>query len=203
MMFNHPAPFDRHDWVVDRGGQEVRYIIDYYHDESAVEKDQNPKHLHDLTSMRSIAVDVRPALDSVEALFARFIMMPFATLRGSTTYNPPPFFPTRQMTVAEEHKDARIARNWADIITKCAVNKDALAACDSEESCGAASVALQRCMSSVVCPSVSLEFDKCVAATPQNDSLTGAAFNAMIKCIEVFEMDSKQIHQQKKLAAGK
>jgi hypothetical protein len=54
-----------------------------------------------------------------------------------------------------------------------------------------------------VCPSVSLEFDKCVAATPQNDSLTGAAFNAMIKCIEVFEMDSKQIHQQKKLAAGK
>lgn len=28
----HDAPFDRHDWVVDRCGKEVRYIIDYYHD---------------------------------------------------------------------------------------------------------------------------------------------------------------------------
>ena len=25
-----PLPFDRHDWVVDRCGKEVRYIIDYY-----------------------------------------------------------------------------------------------------------------------------------------------------------------------------
>jgi hypothetical protein len=33
MLFGHPAPFDRHDWTVDRGGVEIRYIIDYYHDE--------------------------------------------------------------------------------------------------------------------------------------------------------------------------
>ena len=25
-----PLPFDRHDWIVDRCGKEVRYIIDYY-----------------------------------------------------------------------------------------------------------------------------------------------------------------------------
>ena len=25
-----PLPFDRHDWVVDRCGKEIRYIIDYY-----------------------------------------------------------------------------------------------------------------------------------------------------------------------------
>lgn len=24
MMVGHPLPFDRHDWVVDRGGDEVR-----------------------------------------------------------------------------------------------------------------------------------------------------------------------------------
>lgn len=24
MMLGHPLPFDRHDWVVDRGGDEVR-----------------------------------------------------------------------------------------------------------------------------------------------------------------------------------
>lgn len=30
------APFDRHDWVVDRCGKEVRYVIDFYfHDDKA------------------------------------------------------------------------------------------------------------------------------------------------------------------------
>lgn len=32
-----PMPFDRHDWVIDRCGTEVRYIIDYY-DASAKSK---------------------------------------------------------------------------------------------------------------------------------------------------------------------
>ena len=26
-------PFDRHDWVVDRCGEEVRYVIDFYFNE--------------------------------------------------------------------------------------------------------------------------------------------------------------------------
>ena len=26
----YELPFDRHDWIVDRCGKEVRYIIDYY-----------------------------------------------------------------------------------------------------------------------------------------------------------------------------
>ncbi|KIY96184.1 cytochrome c heme-lyase, partial [Monoraphidium neglectum] len=31
-----PLPFDRHDWVVDRCGREVRYVIDfYYYDDKA------------------------------------------------------------------------------------------------------------------------------------------------------------------------
>ncbi len=29
-----PLPFDRHDWYVDRCGQEVRYIIDFYFDDN-------------------------------------------------------------------------------------------------------------------------------------------------------------------------
>jgi hypothetical protein len=29
-LFGGPLPFDRHDWYVDRCGQEVRYIIDFY-----------------------------------------------------------------------------------------------------------------------------------------------------------------------------
>lgn len=28
--FGGPLPFDRHDWYIDRCGQEVRYVIDFY-----------------------------------------------------------------------------------------------------------------------------------------------------------------------------
>ncbi len=78
MLFGHTAPFDRHDWVVDRGGEEVRYVIDYYHDESGVEKDQLPAHMHDFRAMKSIIVDVRPAVDSVQAVIDRVFRMPMA-----------------------------------------------------------------------------------------------------------------------------
>lgn len=33
-MMGGPAPFDRHDWYVLRDGKEVRYVIDFYFDES-------------------------------------------------------------------------------------------------------------------------------------------------------------------------
>ncbi|RUP45506.1 cytochrome c heme lyase [Jimgerdemannia flammicorona] len=54
-----PRPFDRHDWVVDRCGREVRYVIDYY---SAPE---------DIPGQPVFHLDVRPALDSVESLLDR------------------------------------------------------------------------------------------------------------------------------------
>ena len=46
--------FDRHDWFVDRCGKEVRYVIDFYFDESKA------------GSAEAFSVDVRPALDSFE-----------------------------------------------------------------------------------------------------------------------------------------
>lgn len=49
-------PFDRHDWIVNRCGKEVRYVIDYYD--------------AGLTSKHTI-LDVRPALDSVGAVWDR------------------------------------------------------------------------------------------------------------------------------------
>ncbi len=32
-LLGDSLPFDRHDWVVDRNGRQVRYVIDYYHRE--------------------------------------------------------------------------------------------------------------------------------------------------------------------------
>jgi Cytochrome c/c1 heme lyase len=59
-------PFDRHDWIVDRCGTEVRYIIDYYHDDTkdkGLDKVPQPS-AKDLT-VQSITMHVLPALDSV------------------------------------------------------------------------------------------------------------------------------------------
>ncbi|XP_062617999.1 holocytochrome c-type synthase-like [Saccostrea cucullata] len=53
----YPLPFDRHDWIVDRCGREVRYIIDYY-DGGDVDK----------STYEFTAMDVRPAFDSFTAV---------------------------------------------------------------------------------------------------------------------------------------
>jgi len=55
----YELPFDRHDWIIDRNGKEVRYIIDYYDGDL----DQNTHKFAQL--------DVRPALDSFEAVWDR------------------------------------------------------------------------------------------------------------------------------------
>lgn len=55
----YELPFDRHDWIVDRCGKEVRYVIDYYDGE--IDKD----------SYQFSILDVRPAFDSVGAVWDR------------------------------------------------------------------------------------------------------------------------------------
>ncbi|CAL8343324.1 unnamed protein product [Merluccius merluccius] len=56
----YELPFDRHDWVVDRCGSEVRYVIDYY-DASSVDR----------PNQGDTILDVRPALDSLGAVWDR------------------------------------------------------------------------------------------------------------------------------------
>ncbi|VUZ56782.1 unnamed protein product [Hymenolepis diminuta] len=51
----YELPFDRHDWIVDRCGRDVRYIIDYY-DSEKIDRDY-----------KFALLDVRPALDSISA----------------------------------------------------------------------------------------------------------------------------------------
>lgn len=55
----YELPFDRHDWIIDRCGKNVRYIIDYY-DGGQV----NEKYTFAL-------LDVRPAMDSLENIWDR------------------------------------------------------------------------------------------------------------------------------------
>lgn len=60
--FGGPLPFDRHDWYVDRCGEEVRYVIDFYFDE---DKAGSPD---------AFDIVVRPALDSPGAALDRMKM---------------------------------------------------------------------------------------------------------------------------------
>jgi len=61
MLFGYSAPFDRHDWVVDRCGIRTRYIIDFYTGHS---QGLPPNNL-------SFFLDVRPALDNWEGVKMR------------------------------------------------------------------------------------------------------------------------------------
>ena len=56
----YELPFDRHDWVVDRCGKDVRYIIDYYDSDKL-----------DSKTGKFALLDVRPAFDSFEAAWDR------------------------------------------------------------------------------------------------------------------------------------
>ncbi|NP_001087149.2 cytochrome c-type heme lyase [Xenopus laevis] len=55
----YELPFDRHDWIVDRCGRKVRYVIDYY-DGGVVDK-----------NYQFTILDVRPAFDSMSAIWDR------------------------------------------------------------------------------------------------------------------------------------
>ncbi|KAH9137202.1 hypothetical protein AeRB84_017938 [Aphanomyces euteiches] len=69
-------PFDRHDWIVDRNGTEVRYVIDFYTGQPTPGKPI------------SVYLDVRPALDNVGNAVDRLRMqfqktiMPMLPFRG-------------------------------------------------------------------------------------------------------------------------
>ncbi|KAL3267808.1 hypothetical protein HHI36_006940 [Cryptolaemus montrouzieri] len=58
-LMGYELPFDRHDWIVDRCGKEVRYVIDYY-DGGPVDSDY-----------KFAILDVRPAMDSFENIWDR------------------------------------------------------------------------------------------------------------------------------------
>merc|ERR1719296_293353 len=83
----HPLPFDRHDWTVTRDNgdgstEDVRYVIDYYHDDAAAREEDGsglPKMDEGIGSggkLQSLLVDVRPAADGPGEVWGRMVSMP-------------------------------------------------------------------------------------------------------------------------------
>jgi len=58
-LLGYSLPFDRHDWTVTRGDEEVRYVIDFYTGQSEAV---------------GIHIDVRPAIDSPTSFLDRIKM---------------------------------------------------------------------------------------------------------------------------------
>lgn len=161
-FLNHPLPFDRHDWTVLRPtGERVRYIIDYYYDETLakdtpgsgmVSKDAHGK-------VECIMVDVRPALDDPMLGLARAVMMPLARMRGETSFKPLPFLPSeglksqvgesektwediisnkKQKVVVSEEEKLRVRKSIAQIATDCKAQQKAVDKCSNETECAKA-----------------------------------------------------------------
>lgn len=59
VICRYELPFDRHDWIIDRCGKDVRYIIDYY-DGGEVD-----------AKYKFALLDVRPAMDSLDNMWDR------------------------------------------------------------------------------------------------------------------------------------
>ena len=57
MLTGVTAPFDRHDWVIDRCGRRIEYVIDFY---AGKNERKEGKALN-------FYLDVRPKLNTLEA----------------------------------------------------------------------------------------------------------------------------------------
>lgn len=152
-----PRPFDRHDWTIDRCGEEVRYIIDYYDVAEKRAEDRVPAQMHEKDAVPSIYCDVRPAGDSIGQLTDRFRMMTTGGTDATRT----------------EHtmcKDSPTATAIADVLTTesssgvgavnsaCASHVSALQSCDNERDCAKAHIGLMFCIAKQVCSNEAAEF---------------------------------------------
>lgn len=63
-LLGYTAPFDRHDWVVDRCGTRVEYIIDFYSGRARAAGGA-------MAGVPSFYLDVRPKLNSWEGVKMR------------------------------------------------------------------------------------------------------------------------------------
>lgn len=181
-MLGHPLPYDRHDWTILReDGTTVRYVIDYYYDESRA-SDEASSALPDLTdhaATPSLLVDVRPALDAPTLAWNRAVTMPLARrIFKASDFEPLPLWPSTDMksqvkesvqvwqsiqaaakgTAADgsdmqltPEQAQQLAASFAQIRQTCRQASAAVDACGSESDCAKASLGLTMCMGQIVC----------------------------------------------------
>lgn len=182
-ILGYPLPFDRHDWTIQRSdGTCVRYVIDYYHDETkGLETVESAlPDMHDFEATPSLMVDVRPALDSIQLFYDRAVRMPMAQVSGTTSFEPLDLLPSASMKsqvteslkvwdsiqkAAKERQEEgslpppiseeeaiALSETFRKAISGCSQSKLALEKCDSDDSCAKASMSFTVCIGKVLCP---------------------------------------------------
>lgn len=119
-LLGYETPFDRHDWVVDRGGTNVRYIIDFYWLENGGGNTAMPPAMTPSAKTRTIAIDVRPALDSFGAAWDIVRHAVLGLDLSRTVANKQPLLALKGATLQEESIVDTIREQ---IETKCGAQK--------------------------------------------------------------------------------
>ena len=196
MLMGRPAPFDRHDWVVDRCGTEVRYIIDYYHDES-LPVDQSLPGQFDFSSNTQITLDVRPALDSFTALVDRLKLamgsQPESPEGWPAPLPPPPPSSTKPMPPSKDWNKAQklFMDKLSTVAVTCKERIELLKKCDGTVDCERKAMAKDVCVGEVVCPKEAKAFLKVLETGSEEESIK--SYGALLKCNAKFQADGEKL----------
>jgi cytochrome c heme-lyase len=196
-----PAPFDRHDWIVDRGGREVRYVIDYYHLEKGGGNARSATFADgQVMDEQYLHVDVRPALDSAQAAWDRLVVF-FGGLRPHDAEADVLPAPSKVGRERGEDPDAA-AVMWMnkEIRDKCGRLFEAVAACEDAgrsetedgAACAEASIALQVCMGSLICKPETDAFLAAVRDPDADEAVLDGALAAVGRKLDEYEAKAQR-----------
>jgi cytochrome c heme-lyase len=206
-LYNHPLPFDRHDWTVQRrDGSTVRYVIDYYHDESKSSEEEGSGMPKLTDPIPSLLVDVRPALDRPSDLYQRAIAMPQAQRNQATDFDPLPFAPSEEMKsqVSEslivweniqknkkgpmkhadisEQEAMKLADSLRQALDQCSEAKERVNRCKTDIECQQASLDLTTCFGKLWCPLQHEAMMKALRGS-SNDNDVQVALENLTNCV--------------------
>lgn len=185
-------PFDRHDWTILRSdATRVRYVIDYYFDDAKAAQDRLPE-LHSASSVKSISMYARPAVDSLGDLVDRVRFPLLRLFRGAEEPDLAARSALVEKPVVDEKESAEppltvqeVEQTFAKIKDSCQSCLADVKTCESELACSQAATMLQLCMGQIICPAQATAFKQTLQ---QGDEASiEAAFAAMNDGIEQFQ----------------
>ncbi|GLD93692.1 hypothetical protein PINS_up002297 [Pythium insidiosum] len=189
-VLGYGKPFDRHDWTILRSDNtQVRYVIDYYFDDEKATEDKVPE-LHSASSVKSISMYARPAIDSLDSLIDRIKFPVIGMLNGIKEADITRRAALVEKPQVEEVKEeplsaAEVEATFGKIKESCRNAFQKVRTCESEIDCSLAATALQLCMGQIVCPTEAGKLSSAIEGGDQTQ--IDAAFEQMSNSLERFQ----------------
>uniref|UniRef100_K3WGY4 Holocytochrome c-type synthase n=1 Tax=Globisporangium ultimum (strain ATCC 200006 / CBS 805.95 / DAOM BR144) TaxID=431595 RepID=K3WGY4_GLOUD len=188
-MLGFGKPFDRHDWTILRSDDtRVRYVIDYYFDDDKAAEDKVPE-LHSASSVKSISMYARPAVDSIGDLVdrVRFPLLGFVKgLQEPDIASRSALVEKAQQTETLEPLSVQeVEQTFAKIKDSCKNCFADVKTCQSEVDCSQAATALQLCMGQIICPTEATKLTQ--ALKTGDESHIESAYETMSNSLEQFQ----------------